>query len=191
MSSYTGTQAELLYALPAAVTKNTFTTQAVISAPNTQARAVVPGGFFSSVPNGVGRVLKLEARGTVATTAAATLAVVLGWDPTAGTLGTTLATPWPTLAPTAAVTCLWELEATITAQAVGAAGLTLQTNGKWVQSVVASGTLSTAPQTIYFQSSSTALNSEAQAFIELWGTWSASAAGNTTTINQMLLYGLN
>ena len=129
--------------------------------------------------------------GTTATTSAATLQMVLGWDPTAGTLGTTLATPWPTLAPTAAVTCLFDIEATITAQAVGAAGLTLQTNGRLQMSVVASGTLSTAPQWVQFQTSSTALNSEAQAFIELWGTWSVSAAGNTTTLQQFQMWGLN
>jgi hypothetical protein len=28
-------------------------------------------------------------------------------------------------------------------------------------------------------------------YIELFGTWSASAAGNTTTLQQMFLWGLN
>ncbi len=191
MSFYTGTQCELLYSLPAAVTKNTYTTQAILSATSAASRAIVPGGFFSSVPNGVGRVLYLKAQGTVATTSAATLQMVLLWDPTPGTIGTTLATPWPTLAPTAAVTCCWDLEAWITAQAVGGAGLTLQTNGRLWMSVVASGTLSTANQSIMFNSNTTGLNSEAQAAIELAGTWSASAAGNTTTLQQMQLFGLN
>lgn len=191
MSFYSGTQTEVLYSMPAPITKNTFTTSAVISATSASPRAIVPAQFFGPNPNGIGKALYLKAMGTVANTAAATLQVVLGWDATPGTLGTTLATPWPTLAPTAATTCTWFLEAWITAQAVGGAGLTLQCNGEWRQSVVASGTLSTAPQSIMFQTSSTALNSEAQAAIELWGTWSASSASNTTTINQMLLLGLN
>ena len=188
MSFFTGINTELLYNLPAAITKNTYTTQAVISATNTSPRALVPQGYFL---NGVGRGLYLRAQGTMAVTAAATFQMVLGWDPTAGTLGTTLATPWPTLAPTASVTCLWDLEATMTAQAVGGAGLTLQTNGRMQVSVVATGTLSTAPQWIQFQSNSTGLNSEAQAFIELWGTWGASSASNTTTVQNMQLWGLN
>src|SRR5690349_9501121 len=105
MSFYTGTQCELLYSLNAAVTKNTYTTQAVFSAAAAQPKAVVPAGFFSSNPNGVGRALLLKAAGTIATTSAATFAGALGWDQTAGTVGTSLGTFFPALAPTAAVTC--------------------------------------------------------------------------------------
>jgi hypothetical protein len=191
MSGYTMTQTEALYTLGAAVTKNTFTSNAIITATSAAARALVPQNFFAAVPNGIGRGLYGHMEGTVATTAAATVAITLIWDPTPGTIGTTLATPWPTLAPTAAVTCLWSLDFWITAQAVGAAGLTLQCNGEWRQSVVASGTLSTAPQTVKFQSNTTGLNSESQAEIALAATWSASAAGNTTTVQQFDLFGLN
>lgn len=191
MSGFTMTTTELLYSLGAPVTKNNYTAQAVFSAGTSQARAIIPAGFFGAVPNGIGRALLLEAGGSVANTSAATFNAVLGWDPTPGTLTTTLATPWPTLAPTASTTCVWSLRALITAQAVGQAGLTLQCNGEWKQSVVASGTLSTAPQSIMFRSNSTGLNSEAQAAIELWGTWSASSASNTTTLDQFDLFGLN
>lgn len=191
MSGLTGTQAEAIYVLPAAVTKNTFTTQAVISAPNTAARCIVPAGFFSAVPNGVGRSLYGHAFGSIANTAAATFTGVLSWDPTPGTLGSTLSAYWPILAPTAAVTSVWDLEFWITCQAIGAAGLTLQCNAKFNQSVVASGTLSTAPQEVYTRTTLTGLNAEAQAAIELWGTWSASNAANTTTVDQFVLLGLN
>jgi hypothetical protein len=192
MSFYSGIPSELLYALPAPVTKNTYTTQAVFSAPVTQAVAMVPANFFGGNPNGIGRTLRLTASGTIATTAAATFNFVLGWDPTVGTLGTTLATPWPTLAPTAATTCVWELDAVISASAVGSAGLTLNTNGRLKMSVVASGTLSTANQEILIGGAlTTGLISTAQAAIEFWGTWSASAAGNTTTVQQYILAGLN
>jgi hypothetical protein len=97
VSFYSGTQAELLYALPAAVTKNTYTTQAVLSVPgsSTLPRCIVPGKFFTSVPYGVGRSLWLHAEGTIANTAAATFTGVLGWDPTAGTLDHILADPGP------------------------------------------------------------------------------------------------
>jgi hypothetical protein len=86
---------------------------------------------------------------------------------------------------------VWTLQAEITAQAVGPAGLTLQCNGELRMSVVASGTLSTANQSVMFRSNSTGLISTAQAAIEFWGTWGASAAGNTTTLDQLTLAGLN
>ena len=191
MSFYSGIPSELLYSLPSQVTKNTYTTQAVFSQPATGAPAIVPANFFSGNPNGIGRALWLRAGGTIATTAAATFQFVLGWDPTVGTLGTTLATPWPTLAPTAATTCVWTLDAVISASAVGSAGLTLNTNGSLRMSVVATGTLATNNQEILFANQSTGLVSTAQAALEFWGTWSASAAGNTTTVQQFILAGLN
>lgn len=192
MSFYSGIPSELLYALPAPVTKNTYTTQAVFSAPSTQAVAIVPANFFAGNPNGIGRTLRLTASGTIATTSAATFQFVLGWDPTVGTLGSTLATPWPTLAPTAATTCVWWLDLLIEAQAVGSAGLSLQTNGLLRMSTVATGVLATANQEILIGGAlTTGLISTAQAAIEFWGTWSASAAGNTTTVQQMILAGLN
>jgi len=192
MSFYSGIPSELLYAQPAPVTKNTYTTQAVFSAPTTESVALVPANFFGGNPNGIGRQLLLEASGTIATTSAATFNMVVGWDPTIGTLGTTLATPWPTLAPTASTTCPWFLHLPIEAQAVGSAGLSLQCNGFLRMGVVASGTLSTANQEVLIGGAlSTGLVSTAQAAIELWGTWSASAAGNTTTVQNMILAGLN
>jgi len=194
MSFYSGIPSELLYAQGAPVTKNTYTTQAVFSANPTSggAVAIVPANFFSGNPNGVGRTLLLEASGTIATTSAATFNFVVGWDPTINTLGTTLCTPWPTLAPTAATTCVWWLHLLIQGQAVGPTGLSLQTNGLLRMSTVASGTLATANQEILIGGAlSTGLISSAQAAIEFWGTWSASAAGNTTTVQQYLLAGLN
>jgi hypothetical protein len=163
----------------------------VFSQPTTGAVALVPANFFGGNPNGIGRALWVRAGGTIATTSAATFNFVLGWDPTIGTLGTTLATPWPTLAPTAATTCVWSLDCVISASAVGSAGLALNTNGELRMSVVATGTLATNNQSIMFDTQSTGLVSSAQAAIELWGTWSASASGNTTTLQQFLMAGLN
>ena len=192
MSGYTMTQSEELNVLPAAVTKNTYTTQAVISVPtaSTLPHCIVPGKFFGSVPNGVGRALYLHVEGTIANASAATFTGVLGWDTAQNTLANSI-TYWPILAPTAATTCLWNLDVWYTCQQTGSAGLTLQVNGRYEQSVVATGTLSTAPQIVKFQTSLTGINAEVDAYIELWGTWSASSASNTTTIQQMLLAGLN
>jgi hypothetical protein len=180
------TQAEMLYGLPAAVTNNTFTTQRVISAPSTMPRAVIPGGYFT-----YSDAILIKAWGTVANAAtAATFANVLAWDPTPGTIGSSIAS-FPALAPTASTTCPWELEAWITQYAAGATGLTLQCNGKWRQSVTATTVFGTAHTEAFFRTQLTGLNSEASAAIELWSTCSASNAGATITVEQFDVLGLN
>jgi hypothetical protein len=187
ISFLTGTQAELLYALQAAVTNASFTTQRVISAPTTMQRAIIPAGFFYDG----GLAMLVEARGTVANAAtAATFANVLAWDPVPGTIGSAIAS-FPALAPAASTTCSWELEAWIVAYAVGGAGLTLQCNGKWKQSVVATAIFSTANTEAMFRTQLTGLDSEALAAIELWSTCSASNAGATITVEQFNVFGLN
>jgi hypothetical protein len=179
-------QAELLYNLPAPVTSNTFTTQKVISAPGTAQRAVIPAGYFSYSDK-----LLVKAWGTVANAAtAATFANVLAWDPAGGTIGSTIAS-FPALAPTASTTCAWELEAWLQQDALGVSGLTLQCNGKWRQSVVATATFGTANTEAMFRTQLTGLNSEAQAVIELWSTCSASNAGAQIVVEQFDVLGLN
>lgn len=180
------TQTELIYGLAAAVTNNTFTTQRVISAAGTAQRAIVPAGYFSYSDG-----LMLHASGTVANAAtAATFANVLAWDPTPGTIGSSIAS-FPALAPTASTTCVWELDAWIMAYALGATGLTLQCNGKWKQSVVATATFGTANTEAMFRTQLTGLSSEAQAAVELWSTCSASSASATITVEHFSLFGLN
>jgi hypothetical protein len=51
--------------------------------------------------------------------------------------------------------------------------------------------MSTGARKVKAQTLLTGINAEVDAYIELWGTWSASASGNTTTVQQMLLWGLN
>lgn len=193
MSFLTGTQCELLYSLPAAVTKNTYTTQACMSALAASAPvAKIGGGYFSENPNPLGRCLYLKAMGTIANTAAATFSPALALDTTAGTALAPI-TIYSTTAPTAAVTAQWQLEAWITCQAFGeTAGMTLQVNGSWDQSILATGGApSTAPFRAQFAASLTALTPAATYWVELFGTWSASSASNTTTLQQMFLFGLN
>jgi len=195
VSFFTGTQAELLYSLPAAVTKNTYTTEAAFSGVlGTNPLCKVPAGYFGQDnPNPVGRSLYLVAFGTVATTSAATLAVALGFDPTAGTKNQGIAVAGA-LAPTAAVTCPWKLEAWYTCTAWTDSTMTLQVNGTWrVESVASGGVPTTSAQCSGFSGTHSGATADPRVvnYIELFGTWSASAAGNTTTLQQMLLWGLN
>lgn len=194
MSFYTGTQAELLYTLPAAVTKNTYTTQAILSAPAATAPvAQIPGGYFMNPPAfGPGKALYLKAWGTIANTAAATFSPAFGVDPTPGTIAnaTTIAAAY---APTAATTTVWNLEVWITARAVGqSGGMTLQVDGRWTNEATASAAAPAATGlSSSFTASITGLQGQLAYALELLGTWSASSASNTTTLNQMFVLGLN
>lgn len=194
MSFYTGTQTELLYTLSAAVTKNTYTTQAIISALTASAPvATIPAGYFMNPPaSGPGKAVYLKAWGTIANTAAATFSPAFGIDPTPGTIAnaTTIAA---TVAPTASITTVWNLEMWITARAVGqTGGMTLQCDGRWVQEATASAAAPAASALCTgFTASITGLQSSLSYAVELLGTWSASSASNTTTLNQEFLVGLN
>lgn len=192
MSFYTGTQAELLYTLPAAVTKNTYTTQAALSGvAGTNTVCTLPPGFFNEVPNAVGRCLHLKAMGTIANTTAATFALALGLDTTAGTIANSV-TANAAYTPTSAVTAPWMLEAWYTCTAFATSTVTLQVNGVvQYESVASGGAPTTGRQTAGFTGTLTGLDPRVQYYLELFGTWSASSASNTTTLQQMLLFGLN
>ncbi len=193
MSGITGTQAELLYNLTAAITKNTYTTEAAFSGVlGTNTVCTIPGGWLANDnPNPVGRSLLLECFGTTATTAAATLAVALGLNPTAGTKTNGIAVAGA-LAPTAAVTCPWSLRAYYTCTAFLGSTATYQVNGAWrVESVASGGVPTTTAQVSGFSGTFAGVDPRVALYVELFGTWSASAAGNTTTLLQMLLWGLN
>lgn len=193
MSGITGTQEELLYSLVAPVTKNTYTTQACMSALAASANvAQISGGFFAPAPNPIGRAMYLKALGSIATTSAATFSPALALDTTAGTALNPI-TIYSATAPTASVTAQWEMEAWITCTAYGqAAGMTLQINGAWHQASVATGgALNATGWGASFEASLTGLTPATTYYVELFGTWSASASGNTTTLQQMFLSGVN
>ena len=193
MSFVTGTQAELLYTLTSAITKNTFTTQAAITGVlGTNTVCNIPAGWINSGsnPNPVGRSLYLRVFGTTATTAAATIAVALGLDPTAGTINQSI-TVAGAAAPQSGVTCPFTLEAWYTCTTYVTNSATFQVNGRWiVESVASGGVPTTTSQTVGF-SGTHAVDPRVINYVEVFGTWSASAAGNTTTVQQMLLWGLN
>lgn len=194
MSFTTGTQAELLYTLTSAITKNTYTTQAAFTGVlGTNTVCNIPAGWLTSgsVPNPVGRSLLLEVWGTTATTSAATLAVALGLDPTGGTINQSIAVA-AALAPTAATTCPFYCTAKYTCTAYATSTATYQVNGTWrVESVASGGTPSASAQCSGFSGTHAGVDPRVINYVELFGTWSASAAGNTTTVQQMFMWGLN
>jgi hypothetical protein len=193
MSAVTGTQVELLYTLNTAITKNTYTTQAAFSGVlGTNTVCKLPGGWLmNEAINPVGRSLYLLAMGTTATTSAATIAVALGLDPTAGTINQSIAVAGA-LAPTVAVTCPFTLTAWYTCTAFATSTATFQVNGTWrVESVASGGVPTTAAQCSSFTGTHAGVDPRVDNYVELFGTWSVSASGNTTTLQQMFLWGLN
>jgi hypothetical protein len=193
MSFLTGTQAEQLYSLPAAITKNTYTTEAAFSGVlGTNTVCKLDGGYFrNGVPNPVGRTLYLHAEGTIANTAAATFAVSLGLDPTGGTKANAV-TVYAATAPTSAVTAPWHMEAWYTCTAFATSTFSLQVNGFWEQEAAASGAaMGSGRLTGGFQGLITGMDPRVDNYIELFGTWSASSASNSTVLQQMFLFGLN
>lgn len=193
MSFITGTQAELLYTLPASVTKNTYTTEAAFSGvAGTNTLCSLDAGFFRGTnPNPAGRSLLLEAHGTIANTSAATFAVNLGWDTTPGTKANSVGV-YSATAPTASVAAAWVLQARYTCTAWDTSTMSLQVNGTWHQEAAASGgALSAAALCGGFSGTITGVDPRVQFYLELFGTWSASSASNTTTLQQMFLWGLN
>jgi hypothetical protein len=190
MTNYT--YKECLYNLRAAVTKNTYTTAAPITAQTVspvQGVAKIPSTWWGDDP--VHKGIYIHASGTIATTSAATFIGQACLNQVAGTLlAAGSFTYWPILAPTAATTCLFDLDIWYDCFQGGAAAQ-MQYNASYEQSVVGSGVLSTAPQKVKSHGLLTGLNTQADMFAELFGTWSASAAGNTTTVEQFQVFGLN
>lgn len=193
MSFTTGTQTELLYALSSAITKNTYTTIAAYTGvAGTNTVCSIPAGFFmSDNPNPVGRSLTLEIWGTIANTAAATFANAINVNPTAGTSTGNIAAN-AAYTPTASVTAPWMLFARMTCTAFATSTFTLQVNGfVRYESVASGGAPTTAAQESGFTGTISGLDPRVQQYVEGFGTWSASSASNTTTVQQMLLWGNN
>jgi hypothetical protein len=152
----------------------------------------IPAGWlFNENPNPVGRTLLLEAFGTIATTSAATFAGAVNINPTIAT-STGNVSVSGALAPTAAVTCPFSLRLYIVCSAFATSTNTYQINGHWrVETVASGGVPTTAAQCSGVSGSIASLDPRVTQYVELFGTWSASAAGNTTTLQQMVLWGLN
>jgi len=189
MSGVTGTQKEILYSLSSPITKNTYTTEAAFTGLlGTNTVCKLRGGIYDNDnPNPVGRILTLDVHGSIANTAAATFAVNLGFDPTAGTKANAIAV-YAATAPTASVTAVFHCHAVYTCTAFATSTFSLQVNGFWTQSATASGAaLGTAGLRSDFRGLITGMDPRVDNYIELFGTWSASNAANTTTVDQMFL----
>jgi len=155
--------------------------------------ARIPGGFFQENPNPIGRSLYCQAFGSITNAATGfTFSPSIGLDTTAGTQANAV-TVYAATAPTASIVAQWNMQFWLTCTAFGeTAGMTLQVNGQWGQTTVASGGLANASGLGgQFASAVTGLTPATTYYVELFGLWSTSSASCTTVVQQMFLWGLN
>jgi hypothetical protein len=193
MSFNTGQQVELLYSLPAPVTKNTWTTIAAYTGVvGTNTVCSIPAGWaMNEGVNPIGRCFQFKVMGTIQNTAAATFANAININPTPGT-STGNITINTAYTPTAAVTAQWVLESWFTITAFATSTMTIQINGIVTYNTVATGgAVSTAAPQAIFGGSIASLDPRVTQYVELFGTWSASSASNQTVVQQMMLSGMN
>jgi hypothetical protein len=192
MSFNTGQQVELLYSLPAPVTKNTWTTIfAYTGLVGTNTVCAIPAGWAMNMGvNPIGRALQLKCMGTIQNTAAATFANAINLNPTLAT-STSNIPIHAAFTPTSAVTANWVLETWFTITAFTTSLMTVQCNGQITYSTVASGGVVTTAASQALFGGTWSLDPRVTQYLELFGTWSASSASNQTVVQQMLLSGLN
>jgi len=207
MSFYTGTQCELLYAMPgsgSAVTGTAATTQLLSQNSATGIPYTLPAYFFNQQSGaGLGKTLLLKGGGnfTLGSTAD-TITLTWALDTTAGTFATTLAATGAVTPVVSITNGAWEFEILVTCSALGsgantklsavghlfwgpannAAAPTFASNGATSAAGVA---MIGAPQTGVTITSSTAY------VFDVYASWSATTGSPTLTMTNFLIFGLN
>ncbi len=206
MSFLTGTQAELLYSMPASGSAVTAAVATVMSGSTAANPAyALPANFFSTQGGTTpGKALLLKGGGSWATpTAARTTIFTAALDTSAGTLSAIVLGKTGTLTTviTSATAAFdFEIMVTCTAQGVGATAGTLNAVG-WVEYGIANnaatGTFGTyssnnasrfmigTPQT------AVTFNTLTSYYVEVFNTWDATTNAPTITLTNFMIFGLN
>ncbi len=202
MSFLTGTQAELIYNMPAPGTAfNTGTAKTLINANSSSNPAYQLPPLLNIWQNSylVGRGLRFVARGLYSTTGTPTLALVSSLDTTEGTGGISLASCGSVTTASPGVTNgMWEMEFDTTVSQVG------YTGGAYTANVYAAGCLTlggsataynapTVAANMYAVGSGTALAivPSTSYYVGLYATWSASSSSNNIQCTQFQIWGLD
>lgn len=204
MSFYSGTQTELLYAMPASATAVTAGAITVLSASSTTNPAYQLPAYFFSNTSGVGKSLLLKGGGwlTVGGTAVTDVFTV-GLDTAAGTLATTIAKTGAFTTLINWTDAVFTFEVLMTATAVGSSGtinaigsITLGAgNNASAPTLGTMGTSTTASlgSTIMIGTGQTPVsyNNSTAYFLELFNTWSATTGSPSITLTNFFVFGLN
>jgi hypothetical protein len=198
ISFLTGTQAELLFSMPAngaAVSGTVTTGTAALITPiggATTPAFFLPAYFFGDT-YGVGKSILIQGGGTLANGATTeTLQLGIYIDTTIGTPGTALCRTgaFSPFGASTAQTGAFFFEALITATSVGTAA-TLNAVGRVFTGQA--GTTGTAAGSVFLMGSGTqpTFNNSSGYFIELYASFGATTTSQTVTLTNMLVWGLN
>jgi hypothetical protein len=203
VSFITGTQTELLYAMPASSTAVTAAAQTLLSA-NAAANPAyqLPAGFFAPQSgNGPGKSLLLKGGGVFSVgTTAVTDVFTVAIDATAGTYANTIAKTGAFTTVASVANGAFEFELMLTATAVGTSGslngvghlLWGPANNAAAPSQSAySATLSGQPIMIGTPQTPVSFNNTSAYYLELFNTWSSTTGASTITLTNFLIFGLN
>lgn len=192
MSFLTATQAELIFAgFTAGSANTTGSSTAVCISPrgNTTPLPYIPPGFFNAA-YGANRKLRIVTRGIVSSASSTpgtlTLAAYFATSDTA-TPGTSVAASGAFTPATSLSSAIWEFDATITCGAPGTTPNLYAMGRCAVNPTTAAG----ASYGVGGTSAVTALTTEAAYYIQMVATWSTAASGDTITMYDTEVWGLN
>ena len=193
MSFLTGTQCELLYAMPAngpAVTAASITRLSAGSSA-TNPPYFLPAYFFPDT-YGVGKSLMIRGAGffTIGTTAVTDI-ITVALDTTAGTAGTTIAATGAFTTTASVTNGAFKFDIDITCTDVGTSAV-LNATGllHWGTSNNAATTANTGYM-IGAPNAGVAFSNATGYFIEVFNTWSATTGAPTITMTNFTIWGLN
>jgi hypothetical protein len=198
VSGFTGTQAELLYSMPASGPAATAAATTAISFPNTTTFPAysLPAGPNGIFPNtyGAGKSLLIKGGGWFTTSSTAmTQTISIGFDSTAGTLSA-LKCSTGAFTPTASVTNgAFEFEVMATMTNLGASG-TMNAVGHLLWGT--GNNAATASPQIFMMGAPNAgialINTNTVTyFVEAFSAWSLTTGAPTVTLTNFLVFGLN
>jgi hypothetical protein len=196
MSGLTNTWGELLYknvAAGAQAAVNTTETQLNLNA-TMGAQPLIPGGFFLSAPNTIGKALRVIARGVITTTSGPpTFGLLVRANTAASSItGNVWLGTSSTVTATASLTgAYWELEGTITVTTSAAgANSVVRGVGRLLSAAVASAN-NPAPAWGAQASPGTTSAFDLTVPYYLSLSYVSSSASNSCSLNELEVYGLN
>ncbi len=196
MSGFTGTQTELLYAMPASGAAVTAAATTVMSAPNT---TTFPAYSLPAGPNGVfdkvSKSLLIKGGGWFTTSSTAmTQTISIGFDSTAGTLSALKACTGA-FTPTASITNgAFEFEVMATITALGASA-NVNAVGHLLWGPGNNANVGTNSQVLLLGAPNAGIALAnpwtTTYYVEVFGAWSLTTGAPTVTLTNFMIFGLN
>jgi hypothetical protein len=197
MSGYTGTQMELLYAMPANGTAVTAAAATVLTGTPAASNPPyqLPSYFFPAGQGGPGKTLVIRAGGFFSTGTLTSLTdiITVGFDTAAGTLGITLAKTGAITGTTltSITNGAWYLDVTCTCQQVGSTTNLISAGTLSIGAGNNAATTGAATYMVGTPNTPVVIVNSTAYFIEVFNTWSVTTGAPTITCNLFTIFGCN